>query len=261
MPELRTDPALAPALAALGRAGLELREDADDAGRYEVTGNTFAHKDLLKRVGGRWRATRQCWGFDSLESIARLAAALPANGAAAASGLADAPAPYDQDRPSFARLRKRAQNAGHRNRLRTRFLEAGADALPDYELLELLLFFSVDVKDTKPLAKELLARYGSLGAILKAEPGRSPSSTTCARSTPRSTPISPIGCRTSSSATARPLPTSCPRPGSAGAPTSRTARAAGRSSGCGGGARPRSCSRRSASSSSGCCARRSGSAR
>ncbi|HEX5796477.1 MAG TPA: hypothetical protein VFY19_11600, partial [Geminicoccaceae bacterium] len=76
---------MAPAVDALGRAGLELREDADAGnGRYEVTGNTFAHKELLKRVGGRWRATRQCWGFDSLESIARLAAALPANDAAAA---------------------------------------------------------------------------------------------------------------------------------------------------------------------------------
>ena len=259
MPELRTDPALAPALEALGRAGLELREDADaDGGRYEVTGNTFAHKDLLKRVGGRWRATRQCWGFDSLELIARLAAALPANGTAAARGLADAPAPYDQDRPSFARLRKRAQNAGHRNRLRTRFLEAGADALPDYELLELLLFFSVDVKDTKPLAKELLARYGGLGAILKAEPGQLAEFEDLRKVDPEIDAY--LAYRLSdelTSATARPRPTSCRRPGSAGAPTSRTARAAGRSSGCGGGARPRSCSRRSASSSSGCSASRS----
>jgi DNA repair protein RadC len=87
-------------------------------------------------------------------------------------GLADAPAPFEPDRPSFTRLRKQAQNAGHRNRLRARFLDAGAEALPDYELLELLLFFSIDVKDTKPLAKELLQRYGSLGAILKAEPGQ-----------------------------------------------------------------------------------------
>ena len=174
MQELRTDPAITPLIEALGGAGLELREDADKpgAGEYEIAGNTYAHKELLKRAGGRWSARRQCWAFDSLESIARLAAALPAHGGSTASGLADAPAPYEQDRPSFARLRKRAQNAGHRNRLRTRFLEAGADALPDYELLELLLFFSIDVKDTKPLAKELLARYGSLGAILKADPGQ-----------------------------------------------------------------------------------------
>ena len=174
MQGLRTDPGITPTLEALGRAGLELREDAGEAetGRYEVVGNTYAHKELLKRVGGRWKATRQCWGFDSLEPLERLAAALPADAGTAAGGLADAPAAYEPDRPTFARLRKRAQNAGHRNRLRTRFLEAGADALPDYELLELLLFFSIDVKDTKPLAKELLARYGSLGAILKADPAQ-----------------------------------------------------------------------------------------
>jgi DNA repair protein RadC len=174
MQGLRTDPAIAPLIEALGRAGLELRESgsATDGAGCEIVGNTYAHKELLKGAGGRWQASRQCWAFDSLESVARLAAALPADGGAAASGLADAPVPYEQDRPSFARLRKRAQNAGHRNRLRTRFLEAGADSLPDYELLELLLFFSIDVKDTKPLAKELLARYGSLGAILKADPAQ-----------------------------------------------------------------------------------------
>jgi len=174
MQGLRTDPGITPVREALERAGLELREDAGEAGAggYEIAGNTYAHKEVLKRAGGRWSARRQCWAFDSLESIARLAAALPADGATAGSGLADAPAPFEQDRPSFTRLRKRAQNAGHRNRLRTRFLEAGADALPDYELLELLLFFSIDVKDTKPLAKELLARYGSLGAILKADPAQ-----------------------------------------------------------------------------------------
>jgi DNA repair protein RadC len=158
--------------AALSRAGLELREsggETDGAG-YEVVGNTYAHKELLKRAGGRWKASRQCWQFGSLEPLAQLATALPAaNGASVPGGLHDAPATYEADRPSFTRLRKRAQNAGHRNRLRQRFLEAGPGALPDYELLELLLFFSIDVKDTKPLAKELLARYGSLGAVLKAD--------------------------------------------------------------------------------------------
>jgi DNA repair protein RadC len=41
--------------------------------------------------------------------------------------------------------------------------------LPDYELLELLLFHSIDVKDTKPLAKGLLARFGSLGGVISAD--------------------------------------------------------------------------------------------
>jgi DNA repair protein RadC len=42
---------------------------------------------------------------------------------------------------------------GHRERLRRRFREAGADALPDYELLEMILFRAVPRRDTKPLAK------------------------------------------------------------------------------------------------------------
>ena len=47
---------------------------------------------------------------------------------------------------------------GHRERLRRRFREAGADALPDYELLELILFRAAPRRDTKPLAKAILAR-------------------------------------------------------------------------------------------------------
>jgi DNA repair protein RadC len=168
----RSDPAVTPLIEALGRAGLELREDSDPAGasRYLVSGNTFANKELLRRHGGNWDRDRQSWAFASFEPLRELAAALPARGQAPPPGLADAPSPYEPEARSFARLRKTAQNAGHRNRLRQRFLEAGAEALPDYELLELLLFFSIDVKDTKPLAKEMLARFGSLGATLKAEP-------------------------------------------------------------------------------------------
>lgn len=57
---------------------------------------------------------------------------------------------------------------GHRDRLRQRFLSAGADALQDYELLELLLFQAIPRKDIKPLVKELLAVFGSLWAVTQA---------------------------------------------------------------------------------------------
>lgn len=57
---------------------------------------------------------------------------------------------------------------GHRDRLRARFQEAGADALPDYELLELLLFRSIPQRDVKPLAKELIRRFGSFAEVLGA---------------------------------------------------------------------------------------------
>ncbi len=60
--------------------------------------------------------------------------------------------------------------AGHRERLRERATAGGLGALPDYELLELLLFRAIPRGDVKPLAKALLARFGSLGAVLGAGP-------------------------------------------------------------------------------------------
>lgn len=60
---------------------------------------------------------------------------------------------------------------GHRDRLRGRFREAGADALADYELLELLLFRSIPRRDTKPIAKSLLKRFGSFAEVLTAPSG------------------------------------------------------------------------------------------
>jgi DNA repair protein RadC len=57
---------------------------------------------------------------------------------------------------------------GHRQRLRERFLIGGADALPDYELLELFLFFAIPQRDTKPLAKALIARFGSFADVIAA---------------------------------------------------------------------------------------------
>jgi DNA repair protein RadC len=57
---------------------------------------------------------------------------------------------------------------GHRERLRRRFREAGPDALPDYELLELILFRAAPRRDTKPLAKALIARFGTFAEALNA---------------------------------------------------------------------------------------------
>jgi DNA repair protein RadC len=62
-------------------------------------------------------------------------------------------------------------HAGHRSRLRQRLLTGGAEALADYEVLEYLLFAANPRGDTKPLAKALLARFGTLAAVLNAEAG------------------------------------------------------------------------------------------
>ncbi|MET0155827.1 MAG: DNA repair protein RadC [Rickettsiales bacterium] len=66
--------------------------------------------------------------------------------------------------------RQEIDNSGHRRRLRERFLDGPASALPDYELLELLLFSAHPRKDVKPIAKDLLKRFGgALSGVLYAK--------------------------------------------------------------------------------------------
>ncbi len=61
-------------------------------------------------------------------------------------------------------------HSGHRARLRQKLLEAGADALHDYELIEYLLALAIPRRDTKPLAKALLAEFGGIGGLMSASP-------------------------------------------------------------------------------------------
>jgi len=61
---------------------------------------------------------------------------------------------------------------GHRERLRQRFRLGGAEALPDYELLELILFRAIPRLDVKPLAKALITRFGSFAEVVSASPER-----------------------------------------------------------------------------------------
>jgi len=61
---------------------------------------------------------------------------------------------------------------GHRERLRERFLEGGAGAMPDYELMELVLFAAIPRRDVKPLAKQLIARFGSFAEAIAAPRAR-----------------------------------------------------------------------------------------
>ena len=61
---------------------------------------------------------------------------------------------------------------GHRERLRARFREAGAGALADYELLELVLFRAIPQRDVKPLAKALIEQFGSFAEVISAPPSR-----------------------------------------------------------------------------------------
>lgn len=59
----------------------------------------------------------------------------------------------------------------HRKRLRARFIEGGAPAMPDYELLELVLFRALPRQDVKPLARALLERFGDFNGVISAPAG------------------------------------------------------------------------------------------
>jgi DNA repair protein RadC len=59
---------------------------------------------------------------------------------------------------------------GHRRRLRERMVAAGAESLPDYELLEMLLFAANPQGDVKPAAKSLLSHFGGFGKVMSADP-------------------------------------------------------------------------------------------
>jgi DNA repair protein RadC len=144
------------ALLALLAAGLRLQ--SNDA-LWKVTGNTLAHRALLRDAGGTWNRLDQCWEFLGDDPTAKLAAALDA---------VPAPAGHNSGEPAVLK----PHYHGHRARVRERVLKAGIESLPDYELLELLLFYAIDRIDTKPLAKRLIERFGTLGDVFAAEPAQ-----------------------------------------------------------------------------------------
>jgi DNA repair protein RadC len=76
-------------------------------------------------------------------------------------------------RPKQLRLAEASDDTphyyGHRERLRQRLITAGADNLPDYELIEVILFASNPRTDVKPLAKDLLEQFGGFAELLSAE--------------------------------------------------------------------------------------------
>ena len=73
-----------------------------------------------------------------------------------------------RDKTTTSPADKAAHYHGHRQRLRQRFLAAGSEAISDYEMLELILFRAIPQRDVKPLAKELLASFGSFSEVIAA---------------------------------------------------------------------------------------------
>jgi DNA repair protein RadC len=115
---------------------------------------------LLRDAGGTWNRIEQAWEFDGDDPTAALARKLAEQPPAAGH---NSGAPPPADRPHYW---------GHRQRVRDRALASGVDGFQDYELLELLLFHAIERIDVKPLAKQLLARLGTLGDVLSADAER-----------------------------------------------------------------------------------------
>ncbi|WP_299152763.1 DNA repair protein RadC [uncultured Tateyamaria sp.] len=84
---------------------------------------------------------------------------------------AEQPLPFDFDEATPVPMptgRTPSYMADHRKRLRTRFMDGGGNAMPDYELLELVLFRAIPRQDVKPLAHRLIAEFGDFNRILSA---------------------------------------------------------------------------------------------
>jgi DNA repair protein RadC len=140
---------------ALQSAGLRLH--AGDT-LWRVSGNTRPHARLLREAGGTWNKLDQCWEFSGEDPTPKIRLALETFSSAGAGHNVGIP------------VRPNKPYHGHRARVRERVLKVGIESLADYELLELLLFYSIERIDTKKLAKRLLERFGTLGDVFAAEP-------------------------------------------------------------------------------------------
>lgn len=151
-----------PQHAALAAAGLEISPHAGAGGEsaFLVKGNTHRYRRILRQLGGKWDKLKFGWVFTGGDPAERIAAEIAKERKGFSEDGGQAPFP---ERPHYH---------GHRQRLRERFLSAGPGALPDYELLELLLFHAIPRVDVKPLAKSLITRFASLSGVLNAEPER-----------------------------------------------------------------------------------------
>ena len=88
---------------------------------------------------------------------------------------AEQPLPFDFDEAAPVVLpsgRTPSYMADHRKRLRARFMDGGASAMPDYELLELVLFRAIPRQDVKPLAHLLMAEFGDFNRVVSAPADR-----------------------------------------------------------------------------------------
>jgi len=121
-------------------------------------------------LGGDWDALRHVWIFDAREDDRVRALCREIYGTDSADGLAPIPHTTGQAGNDFAEGAAVPHYFGHRQRLRERMIVGGAESLPDYELLEVILFAARARGDVKPVAKALLGHFGGFAEMMSAEP-------------------------------------------------------------------------------------------
>jgi len=122
-------------------------------------------------LGGDWDALRHVWIFDVREDDRVRSLCREIYGTDGADGVAPIPYAEGQGRNEFAEGAAVPHYFGHRQRLRERMIANGAESLPDYELLEVILFAARARGDVKPVAKALLGHFGGFVEMMSAEPG------------------------------------------------------------------------------------------
>jgi DNA repair protein RadC len=149
----------------------------EENGRIVVTSPYHPNFPARARgLGGTWDSARRVWMFDAgdhdrVRSLCR--EIYGTDGTENAEG-GTTPRRYAEGRRSNRNQFAEGVTAlphyyGHRNRLRQRLTDAGADNLPDYELLEVILFISSQRGDVKPLAKSLLDHFGGFAEVISAD--------------------------------------------------------------------------------------------
>ena len=118
-------------------------------------------------LGGDWDALRHVWIFDAREDDRVRSLCREIYGT---DGVAPIPDAEERGRNEFSDGAELPHYFGHRQRLRERMIASGAETLPDYELLEVILFAARARGDVKPVAKALLGHFGGFAEMMSAEP-------------------------------------------------------------------------------------------
>jgi len=143
----------------LSEFDLYAEKNSEEEGVYaRLYGLTFPHNDTLNEAGAVWDRARQSWVFDNEANLMHFAEILDRTRDNNLIGLEEEPYTF--------------VGANSLQNQLSRFLELGANALRNEELLELLLSFDSYLDDPSTMSRQLLEEFGSFGAVLKSEPAR-----------------------------------------------------------------------------------------